>query len=174
MLSPPPRGKSAHILETAEVALTALEADPARCRSLERSLSRLGLAARVVAADCTVPDTWWDGVPFDRILADVPCSGSGVVRRHPDIKWLRRAGDVAAFAARQGRLLDALRRLLAPGGTLLYVTCSVFGAENGAVVERFLARTPGARRVPLADGTAQLLPGPEHDGFFFAPLAKAR
>ncbi|MCX7961367.1 MAG: 16S rRNA (cytosine(967)-C(5))-methyltransferase RsmB [Burkholderiales bacterium] len=169
-----PGGKSAHILETAQVALTALEADPARCRSLERSLARLGLAARVVAADCTAPGTWWDGVPFDRILADVPCSGSGVVRRHPDIKWLRRAGDVAAFAARQGRLLDALWRLLAPGGTLLYVTCSVFGAENGAVVERFLARTPGARRVPLADGAAQLLPGPEHDGFFFAPLEKAR
>jgi 16S rRNA (cytosine967-C5)-methyltransferase len=169
-----PGGKSAHILESADVSLTALDADAARCRHIERTLARLGLRARVLAGDCTAPETWWDGVPFDRILADVPCSASGVARRHPDIKWLRRAADVQAFAARQARILEALWRLLAPGGKLLYVTCSVFGAENGAVVERFLRSAPGARRAPLADGAAaQLLPGPEHDGFFFAQLENA-
>jgi 16S rRNA (cytosine967-C5)-methyltransferase len=169
-----PGGKSAHILESADVSLTALDADGARCRHITRTLARLGLAARVLAADCTAPETWWDGLPFDRILADVPCTASGVVRRHPDVKWLRRAGDVPAFAARQARILDVLWRLLAPGGKLLYATCSVFGAENGAVVERFLRGTPGARRVPLADrAAAQLLPGPEHDGFYFAQLEKA-
>lgn len=168
-----PGGKSAHILESAEVALTALDVDADRLRDVARALARLGLGARLLAADCTTPQAWWDGVPFDRILADVPCTASGVVRRHPDIKWLRRAADAQAFAARQGRILDALWRVLAAGGKLLYVTCSVFAAENGAVIERFLRRTPGARRALLADGgTAQLLPGPEHDGFFFAQLEK--
>lgn len=168
-----PGGKSAHILECAEVALTALELDPERAARLERTLARLGLAANVRAADCGAPETWWDGRPFDRILADVPCSASGVARRHPDIKWLRRSSDVAAFAARQARMLAALWRLLAPGGKLLYVTCSVFPEENEARVCEFLARTPLARRLDLAGGApAQLLPGAEHDGFFFALLEK--
>ncbi|MEW6688394.1 MAG: 16S rRNA (cytosine(967)-C(5))-methyltransferase RsmB, partial [Pseudomonadota bacterium] len=173
-----PGGKSAHILESAEVALTALDADAARLENVARDLARLGLAApahgiSLRAADCTALEAWWDGVAFDRILADVPCSASGVARRHPDIKWLRRASDPAAFAARQARILDALWRTLAPGGKLLYVTCSVFAQENGAVVDAFVARAPGARRAPLADGgAAQLLPGPEHDGFFFALLEK--
>jgi 16S rRNA (cytosine967-C5)-methyltransferase len=96
-----------------------------------------------------------------------------VARRHPDIKWLRRDTDIAAFAARQSRILDALWRALAPGGKLLYVTCSVFAGENEAVAGAFAARTPGACRMPLSDGAdAQLLPGPEHDGFFFALLEK--
>ena len=121
----------------------------------------------------TAPDGWWDGVPFERILADVPCSASGVARRHPDMKWLRREADIAAFAARQSRILDSLWRTLAPGGKLLYVTCSVFTEENDAVVGAFVARTPGARRAILPDGApAQLLPGPDHDGFFFALLEK--
>jgi 16S rRNA (cytosine967-C5)-methyltransferase len=168
-----PGGKSAHILETSDVALTALDADAARCAGITRDQERLGLKARVRAADCTVLESWWDGVAFDRILADVPCSASGVVRRHPDIKWLRRRSDIDAFAERQGRILDGLWRTLAADGKLLYVTCSVFPEENGAVVDAFAARTPGARRMPLADGaTAQLLPGPEHDGFFFALLEK--
>ena len=125
------------------------------------------------AADCTALDAWWDGAAFDRILADVPCSASGVVRRHPDIKWLRRNTDLAAFAARQARILDALWRTLAPGGKLLYVTCSVFPEENDAVVDAFIMRTPAARRASLREGAvAQLLPGPEHDGFFFALLEK--
>jgi 16S rRNA (cytosine967-C5)-methyltransferase len=173
-----PGGKSAHILESAEVALTALDADAARLEGVARELARLGLAApapavTLRAADCVTLDSWWDGIAFERILADVPCSASGVARRHPDIKWLRRASDLGAFAARQARILDALWRVLAPGGKLLYVTCSVFSEENGAVIDAFVARTRGVRRAPLADGAAaQLLPGPEHDGFFFALLEK--
>jgi 16S rRNA (cytosine967-C5)-methyltransferase len=169
-----PGGKSAHLLETADVALTALDADAARCEDVNRNLSRLGLIADVRAADCCMPEAWWDGVAFERILADVPCSASGVARRHPDLKWLRRAGDVKAFASRQARILDALWRLLSPGGKLLYVTCSVFPEENGAVIDAFAARTPGARRAPLADAVAaQLLPDAEHDGFFYALLEKS-
>jgi len=169
-----PGGKSAHILETADVALTALDADAARAARIDAGLARLGLAAAVRVADCTALDTWWDGQPFERILADVPCSGSGVARRHPDIKWLRRAQDLPAFARRQAAILDALWFALAPGGKLLYVTCSMFAEENGAVVESFCARTPQARRAALPGGAPdQLLPGPEHDGFFFALLEKA-
>ena len=126
------------------------------------------------AADCTALESWWDGEPFARILADVPCSGSGVVRRHPDSKWLRRAGDLPAYARRQAAILDALWSTLAPGGKLLYVTCSMFAEENGAVVDGFCARAPRARRASLPGGApAQLLPGPEHDGFYFALLEKA-
>ncbi|MBM3385427.1 MAG: 16S rRNA (cytosine(967)-C(5))-methyltransferase RsmB, partial [Betaproteobacteria bacterium] len=168
-----PGGKAAHILESAEVALTALDADPARCEDVRRTLRRLGLQAEVRGADCNALETWWDGRPYDRILADVPCTASGIVRRHPDIKWLRRATDPAAFAQRQLRILDSLWRVLAPDGRLLYVTCSVFGVENAAVVDAFVARTPGARRVPLSgDVPAQLLPDAAHDGFHFALLAK--
>jgi 16S rRNA (cytosine967-C5)-methyltransferase len=168
-----PGGKAAHILESAQVALTALDVDAARCTDVSRNLARLGLGAEVRTADCSKPDEWWDGKAFDRVLADVPCTASGVARRHPDIKWLRRPGDTAAFAARQSRILDALWRALAPGGKLLYVTCSVFPQENGAVIDAFTARTPGARCAALADGgAAQWLPGPEHDGFFFSLLEK--
>jgi len=169
-----PGGKSAHILESADVELTALDADAGRCATITRDQDRLGLKATVRAADCTALEAWWDGVAFARILADVPCSASGVARRHPDIKWLRRDADVAAFATRQSRILDALWRTLAPGGKLLYVTCSVFPQENDAVVDAFTRRTPGARRASLPDGAAaQLLPGAEHDGFFFARLEKS-
>jgi 16S rRNA (cytosine967-C5)-methyltransferase len=168
-----PGGKSAHILETAAVELTALDLDPERCADVVRNLARLGLSAQVQSADCTALDTWWNGAAFDRILADVPCTASGVARRHPDIKWLRRPADVAAFAARQARILDALWRTLAPDGKLLYVSCSVFPEENGAVIDAFTARTPGVRRASLADGgPAQWLPGSEHDGFFFSLLEK--
>ena len=168
-----PGGKSAHAAETADIQLTALDIDAARCADVKRNLARLGLPAEVRAADCSSPEAWWEGTAFDRILADVPCSASGVARRHPDIKWLRRATDVAAFAARQARILDALWRTLAPNGKLLYVTCSVFPEENGAVIDAFVARTPGARCAPLADGApAQLPPGPGHDGFFFALIEK--
>ena len=168
-----PGGKSAHILESADVELTALDADAARSAGIAREQERLGLNARLRVADCTALEAWWEGAAFERILADVPCSASGVARRQPDIKWLRRDADIAAFAARQARILDALWRTLAPGGKLLYVTCSIFPQENGAVVDAFAARTPGARRAPLPDGAAaQLVPGPEHDGFFFALLEK--
>ncbi len=168
-----PGGKSAHILESANVKLLALDADAARCAGIVRDQERLGLDAQVRAADCTALDAWWDGVAFERILADVPCSASGVARRHPDMKWLRRETDIAAFAARQARILDSLWRTLAPDGKLLYVTCSVFTEENDAVVGAFAARTRGVRRAVLPEGAvAQLLPGPDHDGFFFALLEK--
>ena len=168
-----PGGKSGHMLEMENIALTALDADEARCLLIVRNLARLGLAAQVQTADCTRLETWWDHEPFDRILADVPCSASGVVRRHPDIKWLRRELDLGAFAMRQGAILDALWPALAAGGKLLYVTCSVFSEENDAVVERFVARTPDGLRLPLPQGAAStLLPGPEHDGFYFALLTK--
>jgi 16S rRNA (cytosine967-C5)-methyltransferase len=169
-----PGGKCAHILESADVEVTALDADAARAARIAPGLARLGLAADVRTADCTALDTWWDKRPFDRILADVPCTGSGVARRHPDIKWLRRAGDARGFAQRQAAILDALWRVLAPDGKLLYVTCSVFREENDAVLEAFRARTPGARRAPLPqDVLDQLLPCAEHDGFFYGLLEKA-
>jgi 16S rRNA (cytosine967-C5)-methyltransferase len=172
-----PGGKSGHLLECAQLELTALDADAVRCARLERNLARLGLHARVMNADCTRPGDWWDGVPFDRVLADVPCSASGIARRHPDIKWLRRANDVEAFAARQGAILDALWQVLGADGRLLYATCSVFPHENDAVIDAFIARqcSPGARavRLPLPDGgAAQGLPGAERDGFYYALIRK--
>jgi 16S rRNA (cytosine967-C5)-methyltransferase len=172
-----PGGKSGHLLECAQVELTALDADAVRCARLERNLTRLGVHARVMNADCTRPGDWWDGVPFERILADVPCSASGIARRHPDIKWLRRANDVEAFAARQGAILDALWQVLGADGRLLYATCSVFPHENDAVIDAFIARqsSPGARavRLPLPDGgAAQGLPGAERDGFYYALIRK--
>lgn len=168
-----PGGKTGHILEMAEVDLIALDIDPERTGRLARNLARLGFEARVEVADAV--DFATAGVAgFDRILADVPCSGSGVVRRHPDIKWLRRQADLAAFAERQARLLDALWRLLLPGGKLLYATCSVFPQENDGVVDAFVARSANARRSPLVDGgPAQWLPSAEHDGFYYALIEKS-
>ncbi len=168
-----PGGKSAHLLELAELELLALDRDAARALRIGATLARLGLAAAVQVADAGDPERWWDGKPFDRVLLDVPCSASGVVRRHPDIKWLRREADLGAFAREQSRLLAALWQVLAPGGKLLYATCSVFPEENGAVVDAFLAGRSDARRPPLPDlGDGQLLPGGEHDGFFYAALEK--
>jgi 16S rRNA (cytosine967-C5)-methyltransferase len=168
-----PGGKASHILETAGVGLTALDADRARCERMERNFVRIGASARVKVADCTAPADWWDGEAFDRILADVPCSASGIARRHPDLKWLRRAGDLAGFASRQLAILEALWPTLAPNGKLLYVTCSVFPRENEDVIDAFVARATGARRAALpGGGAAQRLPGPEHDGFFYALVEK--
>ncbi|MEO1766522.1 16S rRNA (cytosine(967)-C(5))-methyltransferase RsmB [Thiobacter aerophilum] len=170
-----PGGKTAHILETADVELLALDRDPSRLARVEDNLARLGLMAEVRAGDAGTPQDWWDGRPFHRILADVPCSASGVVRRHPDSKWLRRDTDIPALAAQQGRILDALWRLLAPGGKLLYATCSLFAEENLRVVQAFLTRRPDARLHPLPghpEGFVQLLPDADHDGFFYALLAK--
>ena len=168
-----PGGKAAHILESADVILTALDADPVRCERMRRNFDRLGLSAQVRAADCTRLADWWDGVPFERVLADVPCSASGVVRRHPDLKWLRRSSDLPAFAARQAAILAALWRVLGAGGKLLYVTCSVFAQENEAVIDAFAPHAPGLQRLALPDGAqAQWLPDAEHDGFFYALLQK--
>lgn len=168
-----PGGKAAHILESADVDLDALELDPERAARIRENLDRLGLKARVVEGDARTPRAWWDGRPYDRILADVPCSASGVVRRHPDIKWLRRSEDIARFAATQAEILDALWSLLKPGGKMLYVTCSVFSDENGQQIARFAARHADVRRLPLAGKLErQLLPGPQHDGFYYALLEK--
>ena len=170
-----PGGKAAHLLEMADIDLLALELDPQRAQRIGRNLTRLGLQARVQVADCSDPAQWWDGRPFDRILADVPCSASGAVRRHPDIKWLRRDEDIAAFALQQRRILDALWHTLAAGGTMLYVTCSVFAQENAAQVSSFLRRHADAEIVPIeASPDCQLLPDVDHDGFYFARLRKKR
>ncbi len=173
-----PGGKTGHLLETADIDLTALDADAQRLDAVRHTLQRLGLPAAVIAADASVPAAWWDGRPFDRILLDAPCSGSGIVRRHPDAKWLRRPDDIARFARQQTNLLRALWQLLAPGGKLLYVTCSVFSGENTGVVDRWLELVPGARRLPLPEDfpghAGQLLPDPAHDGFFYALLEKTR
>jgi 16S rRNA (cytosine967-C5)-methyltransferase len=161
-----PGGKTAHLLERAELDLLALDLKPSRCRRVEENLSRLGLSARVKAADCAKLNTWWDGKPFDAVLADVPCTASGVVRRNPDAKWLRREADIASFAGAQARILDALWQVLQPGGKLLYVTCSVFPAENTEQITAFLARQPQARRCH----EEQILPTAEHDGFYYCLL----
>jgi 16S rRNA (cytosine967-C5)-methyltransferase len=184
-----PGGKSTHLVECADVDLLALDSDAARLSRIRDNVARLrhdrdGARLRVVQGDATDPRGWWDGHPFDRILADVPCSASGVVRRHPDGKWLRRASDIAAFATMQDRILGALWPLLAPGGRLLYVTCSVFDEENEARIEALTARHPDALRESLtfAPGVlhsgGQLLPSAQagahnQDGFYYALLRKA-
>jgi 16S rRNA (cytosine967-C5)-methyltransferase len=169
-----PGGKTAHLLEGADLDLTALEMEPMRARRITENLGRLGLSATVVVADAGRPEAWWDGRPFDRILADVPCSASGVVRRHPDIKWLRRAADVAGFARTQARILDALWPALAPDGKMLYCTCSVFPEENVEQVRAFLVRHPDACPQPTGSAAPEwpLLPSDEHDGFYYALLSK--
>ena len=174
-----PGGKTTHLLELADLALTAIDHDAGRLARVQQNLSRLGLAAALKTADVNDVAVWWDGQPFERILADVPCSASGVVRRHPDIKWLRRASDPPRFVKQQQRMLDALWRLLASGGKLLYTTCSIFQEENSLQAADFLARHADARQLPLSgvrtlDGTpdGQLLPDNEHDGFFYALLQK--
>ncbi|MFN2643574.1 MAG: 16S rRNA (cytosine(967)-C(5))-methyltransferase RsmB [Burkholderiales bacterium] len=168
-----PGGKTAHILELADVALTALDVNAGRAARMAPNLERLGLHAEVRVGDAAEPAHWWNGVPFERILADVPCSASGIARRHPDVKWLRRVDDLASFATRQGSILAGLWRVLAPGGKLLYASCSVFPEENESVVCAFLASQPDAQRLPLSDGQpAQWLPGAEHDGFYYALIEK--
>jgi 16S rRNA (cytosine967-C5)-methyltransferase len=164
-----PGGKTAHLLERANLELLALDIDAGRTRRIEENLQRLGLVATVRVADCSAVDEWWDGRQFDAILADVPCSASGVVRRHPDIKWLRREGDIRRFALTQTAILDALWPLLKPSGKMLYATCSVFPEENGAQIDAFLVRQPDAEQLR----TEQLLPLEDHDGFYYALLRKA-
>jgi 16S rRNA (cytosine967-C5)-methyltransferase len=170
-----PGGKAAHLLESAAVDLTALDADAARAARIAGNLKRLGLAARVKVGDARDIGSWWDGRHYDRILADVPCSASGVVRRHPDAKWLRRESDIAGFATAQAAIVDALWRTLVPGGKMVYATCSVFGQENGAQVEAFVGRHADARHLPMvsADAQSHHLPDAEHDGFYYALLQKA-
>lgn len=172
-----PGGKAMHILERADLELVALDKDESRLDRVRQNLRRGGLRAEVVCGDASQPDAWWDGKPYQRILADVPCSASGVVRRHPDIKWLRRPADIAEFAGQQSRILEAIWPLLEHGGKLLYATCSVFRQENQEVVERFLATHEDAHQqiveLPFANNPpGQLLPCDRHDGFFYALLHK--
>ena len=181
-----PGGKTAHLLERAELDLLALDSDAHRLRKVDQGLARLGLRARTVAGDAGRPADWWDGRPFDAILLDAPCSAAGIVRRHPDVRWLRRSSDLPALAQAQARLLDALWPLLAPGGRLLFATCSIFRAEGQTQIDAFLQRTPGARLrpspghlLPLAHNGAEAagLPvaegGAPGDGFFYALLTRA-
>jgi 16S rRNA (cytosine967-C5)-methyltransferase len=175
-----PGGKTGHMLEMSNVALTSLDNDSYRLQRVQDNLQRLGLQAVLVAADAAQPETWWDGQPFDRILADVPCTASGIVRRHVDIKWLRRNSDIASFASQQAAILPALWRLLAKDGKLLYATCSVFPEENQQQIDLFLAEHADARQLPLPalpdnyqQQNGQLRPCAEHDGFFYAVLQKA-
>jgi 16S rRNA (cytosine967-C5)-methyltransferase len=174
-----PGGKAAHVLELADVALTALDNDAGRLDRLHGNLGRLGLPATVVCGDAGDPASWWVGRAFDRILADVPCTASGVARRHPDIKWLRRVNDIEQMAVTQRRMLDALWQLLRRGGKLLYATCSVFQEENHLQVRQFLQSHEDAHRLSLAAAdndpelpAGQLLPDRQHDGFFYALLQK--
>ena len=174
-----PGGKAAHLLERAALDLTAIDRNVHRLDRIRENLGRLSLAANVIAGDAAVPAGWWDGVPYDAILADVPCSSSGVVRRHPDIKWLRRPDDIPRYARRQAAILDALWQTLRCGGKLLYATCSVFQEENALQIARFLERHSDARPLPLPGDTdprqepaGQILPDADHDGFFYALLQK--
>ncbi|MCE9632614.1 MAG: 16S rRNA (cytosine(967)-C(5))-methyltransferase RsmB [Methylophilales bacterium] len=170
-----PGGKAAHLLELADIELLALDSDEMRLQKVSGTLQRLGLKARVKAGDAAKPETWWNGVPFDRILADVPCTASGIVRRHPDIKWLRREADIASFCAQQNAILHSLWSTLAKGGKLLYATCSVFEEENHQQIQAFLASTADAKTLNLWEGlgqSGQLLPCDEHDGFFYALIQK--
>lgn len=181
-----PGGKASHLLELADVELVALDRDEARLARVRENIARLGLAQSrlvVIAGDAGEPQSWWDGRRFDRILADVPCTASGIVRRHPDAKWLRRKSDLADLAVQQRRIFKALWPLLAPGGDLLYATCSVFAGENEVRIREFLAETPDALRETIIFGPevlhdgGQLLPsgkGSRHnqDGFFYALLRK--
>ncbi|OZI62864.1 16S rRNA (cytosine(967)-C(5))-methyltransferase RsmB [Bordetella genomosp. 11] len=175
-----PGGKTAHLLELADIDLLALDADAGRLRRVGDNLRRLGLDTPRVslrAGDAANPDDWWDGQPFDAVLADVPCTASGIVRRHPDIRWLRRPDDVPRTVKLQTRIVDALWRTVAPGGRLLYVTCSVFPEEGERQAAAFAARHADARRLeapgqllPVAAGATETA---QHDGFFYALFAKA-
>ncbi len=181
-----PGGKSAHLLETEpDIELWSIDVSPARLAQVDETLARLGLdkgpGSRRVAADASDPQAWWDGRPFDRILLDAPCSASGVIRRHPDIKLLRRSDDLDRLAQLQALLLRRLWPLLAPGGRLLYVTCSVLKCENDAVVSDFLSEMSDVELEPLslhgsrktAVGRQVLSGEDDMDGFYYASLVKA-
>ncbi|MBT8122893.1 MAG: 16S rRNA (cytosine(967)-C(5))-methyltransferase RsmB [Gammaproteobacteria bacterium] len=176
-----PGGKTSHILETEPgVALVAMDIDASRLQRIESNLARLSLQAELLAGDAGRPDEWWDGRLFDRILLDVPCSGSGVIRRHPDIKVLRRADDIDALVDRQVTILDAMWPLLAPDGMLLYCTCSVLKVENSGQFANFLARHADAEEVTITAAWGhgcthgrQIFPGENQmDGFYFACVRK--
>ena len=177
-----PGGKTAHLLELADCEVTALDIDARRCTRIAQNLGRLGLQARIEVADAGRPEEWWDGQPYDAILLDAPCTASGIVRRHPDVRWLRRPTDIAQLAGIQAHLLQTLWPLLRPGGRLLYCTCSVFRAEGDNQIQTFVAHhtdallmpSPG-HLLPQSGVEATVFPDNlmrEHDGFYYAILEK--
>ncbi|RQO54800.1 16S rRNA (cytosine(967)-C(5))-methyltransferase RsmB [Paucibacter sp. KBW04] len=182
-----PGGKTAHILELGDFDLTALDSDARRLARVQDNLARLQLRARVLAADARQTAGWWNGERFDAILLDAPCSASGIVRRHPDVRWLRRDSDIAQLAQIQAELLDALWPTLKPGGRLVYATCSVFKAEGQGQIDAFLQRQADAKLIEVSGLSGHLLPlahngepagaagsGPAViDGFYYALLHKS-
>jgi 16S rRNA (cytosine967-C5)-methyltransferase len=172
-----PGGKTCHLLELAKVDVVALDSDATRLERVQENLDRIALNAKLLCADASKPDDWFDGKQFDRILLDVPCSATGVIRRHPDIKWLRRADDIGKLAKLQSEILNQIWPLLKSGGTLLYATCSVLPQENKDQMIKFLASHPDAQHIALhSDDTPatpgwQLLPD-QTDGFYYAKLTK--
>ena len=179
-----PGGKTAHLLEMLNEAstVTALDIDPQRCERIAQNLQRIGRSATVVAADAAQTKTWWDGQLFDAVLLDAPCTASGIVRRHPDVRWLRREADIAKLAAIQKNLLKQLWPLVKPGGRLLYCTCSVFRAEGENQAKTFVEHNTNARLLnslghlrPQSDATSTVLADNlqgDHDGFYYALLEK--
>jgi len=174
-----PGGKTGQMLELANIDLHAIDNDAVRIERTQSNLDRLNLKAHLQVGDAANPSSWWDGQPFDRILADVPCTASGIVRRHVDIKWLRREADIQSFTKQQARILPALWQCLAKGGKLLYVTCSVFQEENQRQIDAFLKTHSDAVQLPLTEPISgldlkngQLQPNAKHDGLFYALLQK--
>ncbi len=179
-----PGGKTMHILETADVDLTAVDIEEGRLEKVKQNLQRLGQTARLLVGDAKEPETWWDGQRYDRILLDAPCSATGVIRRHPDIKIHRRATDIIALVELQAQILDAMWLLLKPGGMLLYATCSVLPRENSEQITTFVKKSPDATLVsiPVSNDASwgrvsgagrQILPGESGmDGFYYACLKK--
>ena len=174
-----PGGKTCHVLElTPNIDMTAIDIEEARLVRVNENLQRLNLQAKVIAGDASKPETWWDGHQYDRILLDAPCSATGVIRRHPDIKWLRKANDIDALAQLQQQILRKTWSLLKPGGTLLYATCSILPQENSEQIEQFLAQATDATLITIDDKTDsigwQILPNDASmDGFYYAKLKKA-
>lgn len=174
-----PGGKTCHILEYSPkiASMTAIDIEPARLVRVKENLARLNLKAKVIAADAANCEAWWDGELFDRILLDAPCSGTGVIRRHPDIKWLRKSSDIDTLTVLQQQILKNSWSLLKPGGTLLYATCSILPEENSEQVQQFIKETPDAELVTINDNEAkigwQILPNEQSmDGFYYAKLIK--
>lgn len=177
-----PGGKTAHLLELGAARVTALDIDGRRTGRISQNLARLGLQAQIVVGDAAQPKAWWDGQLFDGILLDAPCTASGIVRRHPDVRWLRRPTDIAQLANVQAQLLEALWLLLKPGGAMVYCTCSVFRAEGDSQIQTFLAHHTNARLMPspghlLPQSSASGVVIPdnltgEHDGFYYALFQK--
>jgi len=175
-----PGGKTAHLLERIDAQVLAIDIDAKRLKRVDENLVRLGLQATTLAADAAQPSTWWDGQAFDAIVLDAPCSASGIVRRHPDVRWLRRPSDLDTLSKLQHELLDALWPLLKPGGLMLYCTCSVFKQEGHQVIDAFMQRQSQAEALnapghmlPVVEYSAEnCSQTPAGDGFFYALLRK--